>query len=60
MRQFREAQLSLVPTWGPHQHTRELQMGAKILDAHPELGKRVHEDLLAGRRAETGRRGLSG
>ncbi len=35
-------------------------MGAKILDAHPELGKRVHEDLLAGRRAETGRRGLSG
>ncbi len=60
MRQFREVQLSLTPTWGPHQHTRELQMIAKILDAHPEMGVLVHEDLIGERRADTGRRGLSG
>lgn len=60
MRQFREVQLSLTPTWGPHQHTRELQMIARILDTHPEIGVRVHEDLVGKRRADTGRRGLSG
>ncbi len=60
MRQFQEVQLSLTPTWGPHQHTRELQMAARILDAHPALGALVQEDLLAGRRADTGRRGLNG
>jgi IS5 family transposase len=60
MRQFREAQLSLVPIWGVHQHTRELQMVAKILDEHPDLGELVQGDLLAGRRADTGRRGLNG
>ncbi len=60
MRQFRDVQLSLTPTWGPHQHTRELQMAARILDAHLELGRLVHEDLTSGRRANTGRPGLSG
>ncbi len=60
MRQFREAQLSLVPTWGLHQHTRELQMVARILDEHPEIGELAQGDLLAGRRADTGRRGLNG
>lgn len=60
MRQFQEVQLSLTPTWGPHQHTRELQMAARILDAHPEIGALVHRDLLAGRRSDRGRRGLSG
>ena len=60
MRQFREVQLSLTATWGPHQHTRELQMMAKILDAHPEIGGLVHEDLVGKQRADTGRRGLSG
>ena len=60
MRQFREVQLSLTPTWGPHQHTRELQMAARILDAHPEIGERVQRDLLRGRRSDRGRPGLSG
>lgn len=60
MRQFRESQLSLTPTWGPHQHTRELQMIARILEAHPQLGEFVHRDLVGERRADTGRRGLSG
>lgn len=60
MRQFREVQLSLVPTWGPHQHTRELQMAARILDAHPQLGDLVQADLLAGCRPDRGRRGLNG
>lgn len=60
MRQFREAQLALRPTWGLHQHTRELQMAARILDAHPEIEERVQADLLRGRREDTGRRGLSG
>ena len=46
MRQFRNTQLSLTPTWGPHQHTRELQMTARILDAHPKLVEWVHEDLV--------------
>jgi len=60
MRQFQEVQLSLTPTWGPHQHTRELQMVARILDAHPEIGALVQADLLEGRRSDRGRRGLSG
>ena len=50
MRQFRETQLSLTPTWGLHQHTRELQMAAKVLDLHPELCERVHQDLIVFRR----------
>lgn len=60
MRQFREKQLSLTPTWGPHQHTRELQMIARILDTHPQLAEFVHRDLIGDRRIDTGRRGLSG
>jgi IS5 family transposase len=60
MRQFRNSQLSLTPSWGAHQHTRELQMIAKILESHPELGELVRGDLLEGRRSDTGRRGLSG
>jgi IS5 family transposase len=35
-------------------------MAARILDAHPEMGGRVHADLVEGRRADRGRRGLSG
>ena len=35
-------------------------MIARILDAHAELGEFVHKDLVRGRRADTGRRGLSG
>ncbi len=60
MRQFQEVQLSLTPTWGPHQHTRELQMAARILDAHPEAGALVQRDLLQGHRSDRGRPGLSG
>jgi IS5 family transposase len=60
MRQFREAQLPLVPIWGSHQHTRELQMAARILDTHPEISEFVQNDLLQGRRSDWGRRGLSG
>lgn len=60
MRQFRENQLSLTPTWGAHQHTRELQMIARILDEHPQIGELVHLDLVGDRRGDTGRRGLSG
>ena len=60
MRQFQEVQLSLTPTWGPHQHTRELQMAARVLDTHPELGALVQRDLLEGRRSDRGRPGLSG
>lgn len=60
MRQFQEVQLSLTPTWGSHQHTRELQMAARILDQHPEIGERVQQDLLQERRGDRGRRGLRG
>ncbi len=60
MRQFRESQLPLVPIWGSHQHTRELQMAARILDAHPQIAKFVQKDLLQGRRSDRGRQGLSG
>jgi len=60
MRQSRDSQLSLTPSWGPHQHTRELQQIAKILDGHPELGEWVRADLVGERRSDTGRRGLSG
>jgi IS5 family transposase len=35
-------------------------MAARILAAHPVLGELVQADLLAGRRADTGRRGLNG
>jgi IS5 family transposase len=60
MRQFQEVQLSLTPIWGSHQHTRELQMAARILDQHPEIGERVQQDLLQERRGDRGRRGLRG
>ena len=60
MRQFRESQLPLVPIWGSHQHTRELQMAARILDTHPQIAEFVQEDLLQGRRGDRGRQGLSG
>ncbi len=60
MRQFRETQLALVPSWGPHQHTRELQMAGRILDEHPEIGELVRDDLIRDRRSDTGRPGLSG
>ncbi len=60
MRQFREAQPPLVPIWGSHQHTRELQMVARILEAHPEISEFVRHDLLEGRRSDRGRRGMSG
>lgn len=35
-------------------------MIAKIFEAHPQLGALVHRDLVGERRADTGRRGLSG
>ena len=35
-------------------------MVARILDGHPEIGALVQKDVIAGRRADTGRRGLSG
>lgn len=35
-------------------------MMARILEARPALAERVHGDLTAGRRSDTGRRGLSG
>ncbi len=60
MRQFREAQQPLVPIWVSHQHTRELQMVARILEAHPEISELVRHDLLEGRRSDRGRRGMSG
>ena len=60
MRQFREAQLSLTAIWGAHQHTRELQMIARILESHAELGDLVQRDLVGDRRADTGRRARGG
>ncbi len=35
-------------------------MAAKVLDLHPELCERVHQDLIGDRRDDTGRPGLSG
>ncbi len=35
-------------------------MVARILDAHPQIAHLVHDDLVAGRRSDTGRRGLTG
>lgn len=60
MRQFRETQLSLRPNWGRHQHTRELQMAARILDEHPEIGALADRELVGECRADTGRPGLNG
>ena len=60
MRQFREAQLALRPIWGTHQHTRELQMAARVLDSHPQIAELVQADLVGERRGDTGRRGLNG
>jgi IS5 family transposase len=60
MRQFRKSQLALRPAWGAHQHSRELQAAAHLLDHHPEIGRMVHRDLVAGARSDTGRPGLSG
>ena len=60
MRQFQQDQQSLTPPWGPHQHSQELRMVARILDAQPEIAARVQDDLLQGRRSDRGRPGLSG
>lgn len=60
MRQFRESQLVLVPTWGEHQHTQELAMVGRILEENPEVAKLVHADVIGRVSERTGRPGLSG
>ena len=58
MRQFREPQLPLVPVWGTHQHTRELEMVGRILEENPAIARLVHADVVAEANENTGRPGL--
>lgn len=60
MRQFREPQLPLVPVWGAHQHTRELEMVGRILEENPAIARLVHADVVSEASESTGRPGLSG
>lgn len=61
MRRSVRDQLPLVPAPFGHEHVRELQAVATILDAHPEFAKWVQADLLAGGIApDRGRDGMSG
>ena len=54
-------QLPLVPASFDHQHVRELAAVRAILDAHPEFGRWVQADLIAGDiDADHGREGMSG
>jgi IS5 family transposase len=61
MRRSVRDQLPLVPAPFGHEHVRELQGVATILDAHPEFAKWVQTDLLAGGiDPDHGRDGMSG
>ncbi|HME69359.1 MAG TPA: hypothetical protein VKM54_05765 [Myxococcota bacterium] len=60
MRDFRNIQLALRPSWGPHSHVQELSAAGEILDRHPEIGELVHRDVVGVARSDTGRPGLTG
>ena len=60
MRQILKKQPPLLPTWGNHQHNKELQAISNLLDAHPEIAALVHRDVVGDARDDTGRGGLSG
>lgn len=59
VRQTLKKQLPLLAVWMDHQHSRELGEISSILDGHPEVLGWVCKDLTGGRRADTGREGLS-
>jgi len=61
MRRSLREQLPLVPVPFGHDHVRELQEVRAIIDAHPEFGRWVRADLLAGGiDADRGRSGMTG
>ena len=64
MRPILPDQLVLVPAFHTHVHSREVREMSRILDEHPEMAKRVHDDLIGrkGRKVSSrrGREGMSG
>ena len=61
MRRSVREQMSLVPASLDHEHARELGAVGAILDGHPEFGRWVQTDLLAGGiDPDHGRNGMSG
>ena len=60
MRAIQSSQVPLTPLVGGHQHSRELAMISTVLDQHPDIARRAHEDLVRGKRTDVGRNGMSG
>jgi IS5 family transposase len=60
MRQSREKQYPIVNGQIAHQHGRELEKVSEMLDANPELYELVQRDLVAGKRTDVGRTGMTG
>lgn len=61
MREIQQAQTPLLPTVdSDFRPALELEEMSRILDAHPDISKLVHQDLVGDRNAATGRKGLTG
>lgn len=60
MRQIRENQQHLAPSWGAHQHSRELAMISTILDDNPDIARMAHKDLVGSKLSNVGRDGMNG
>ena len=59
MRQSIRRQLPLVPVLREHAHVAELREMSRVLDENPGIAGLAHADLVRGKRADTGREGLS-
>lgn len=59
MRRKLNPQMSLFETPSNNVIAKELEQIAKILDANPELTEIVYQDLIKGRRHDTGREGIN-
>lgn len=58
MRQKRQIQLKLSGPWPDHPFSQELAVMAAILDAHPAMAELAWQDLVQGRRHDTGAPGM--
>ena len=56
----RVQQWLMKPLFGDHPHAQELATISELLDNNPDIAQMAHEDLTRDRRADTGRKGMSG
>jgi len=48
------------PIFGSHPHARELGVISELIDNNPKIAQLAHNDITSGKRADTGRKGMSG